>query len=65
MAEVGAVTPEVKGMLETEEAPAKATAVVVAVGLAVALVLAGLRTLWAGGGALVVVWMRGVGGLGG
>ena len=45
MVELGAVTPEVKGALGTEEAPANATAVTVAVGLAVAVVLAGFRTL--------------------
>ena len=48
MTEVGAVTPEVNGALETEEAPANATAVMVAVGFAVAVLLAGLRTLLVG-----------------
>ena len=55
MVEVGAVTPEVKGAVETDEAPAKATAVVVAVGFAVAVVLEGLRTLW--GKVLAIKWV--------
>ena len=49
------MTPEVNGAVETDEAPAKATAVVAAVGFAVAVVLEGLRTLL--GKVLAIRWV--------
>jgi len=45
MVEVGVGTPDVRGLFDTLEAPAKATDSVEAVGWGIAVVMLGLRTL--------------------
>ena len=63
MEEVAVGTPEVKGRSEAEEAPLKTADWVEAVGMGVAIVMLGFRTL--GGGRRVLVWMGGGGREGG